>query len=642
MTFSKPNSDDFSKPLSDYVTKEWIPPYAIFTDTETREDKETGKLTLELGCYEIWHVDTRTGLPIVKAKAGTYYTESEFYFLLEDYLPCRVLAHNWRFDAAILRIGSQANMDKWGYSISPTESIAPPHRAQYAPFLYTLDFGNDDYAQLLCNTNFYKMSLADIGESIGYSKLSMPDIDDTQELETYCQRDTEILRIAYFMLFEFSNEIGDTTCGITAAMMSNRIFRNAYYRRNNPVRGTRHIQRVHMAEREAYKGGRTDTFYNGQPIGVETMYKYDANSLYPSCMLDDIPVRYSQLISPRFFDSALERTDRIILCDLVVNIPDSGLGWLGWEGVRHEDKLIFPSGRFRVWAWQPMVEIAHEMGWIESVKAIMSYETEPLFRDYILAMYQRRLEYKASGNKAYDTLTKLCMNSLYGKFGQRENLHWEYVERDSHEYQVMYRTESWYDGIDDTYSDRYADIYDGVEETEYWIIGDDLYKHRGEATDLSAHSVCSIAGYITAKGRSRLWRAMANQLLGGGSVYMCDTDSVVTDTPMTGELVGDGLGEWKLEETAVGVDTRFVAPKHYLFGDRWKIKGIRNPSSASEFPQAVFPNFQTDILSRNPDRRKRLSEGAVMGYIVRKPSSKNEKRIDAGEGCFNNPIMLSL
>ena len=54
-------------------------------------------------------------------------------------------------------------------------------------------------------------------------------------------------------------------------------------------------------------------------------------------------------------------------------------------------------------------------------------------------MFARRLEYKATGNKAYDTLTKLMMNSLYGKFAQRVNETWAPVDPASNEYAVMSR-----------------------------------------------------------------------------------------------------------------------------------------------------------------------------------------------------------
>ena len=121
-------------------------------------------------------------------------------------------------------------MNTYGYNIDIQEGIYPVGKGQYAPFLVRLSFDTGDYADFICNTNYYKMSLAVIGDSLGVDKLDMPSTDDTGAMLVYCRRDVEILRMAYFSLFMFTNELAGVTPGITAAMAANRVYRAGYYR----------------------------------------------------------------------------------------------------------------------------------------------------------------------------------------------------------------------------------------------------------------------------------------------------------------------------------------------------------------------------------------------------------------------------
>ena len=618
-------------PLSDKVGKEEIPSSVVFVDTETEEAAD-GRLSLLLGCYEVWQVDD-VGLPQERVEEGTFTTEETFYGLISKYADCRVVAHNWTFDAAVLRVGATSNAIRYGYAIDVENGIYPVGQGQYAPFLLRLNFDHG-YAEFLCNTNFYKSSLARIGESLKVPKLEMPPVTDIPAMVDYCANDVRILRMAYFAVFSFTQEIADTTPGITTAMAANRVYRKAYYTREKTVQGSQHIGYVNASERAAYHGGRTDTFFKGTP-NAEVVYKYDVNSLYPSCMLGNIPIRYSQRGKTNWIERMGD--DLIALADVSVNIPPkSAFGFLGVEGVKDEEgQLIFPVGSFRVWAWQPILEILLENGYIAKVHNVLLYESEALFKTYINEMFAHRQRYKADGNAAFDTLTKLLMNSLYGKFAQRENDRWRLVDLDSNEYAVMAEPSE--------DMRRFSEEYEGAEY-EYWQQGNDLWAIEiKEVRHLARSAVCSIAGYITAKGRAVLWRAMADILSRGGQVYMCDTDSVVTNMTLPDHLVSETvLGLWKEEAKLITQDSYFYAPKHYFMDGKLVLKGVRKPTDGSEHPQEVFPNFMTDLTSKNPTRRERLESGAVIKHIVKRPTGYNGKRIEQGENLPTLPIVLDL
>ena len=624
----------FGYVLTNKAKAENIPPTVIFVDTETREAAD-GRLTLALGCYERWTVE-QDGLPVADGpdESGAFWTESEFYELVSMAGDCRVIAHNWQFDAAVLRVGAADNMSAHAYSIDVNGGIYPAGNQGFSPFLMRLVFPGGA-ADLLCNTNFYKMPLATLGKSLGIAKLEMPDVDDADAMLIYCQRDTEILREAYFAMFRYTRELAGITPGITAAMAAMRVFRKGFYTPDKDVQGSQHLDYITKAERAAYHGGRTDTFYKGTPHDTERIYKYDVNSLYPSVMIGDMPVRYLEPAGVKHIGT----DGTIALVDATLNIPaDHPLAFIGLEGVKDADgQLIFPAGRFRCWLWQPLYEIAAEQDYVETVHKVLMYDAEPLFDAYVNGLYQRRREYKEAGNAAFDLLTKLMLNSLYGKFGQRQSARWELVPFNTNEYAVMAEPET-----DDMR--RFTEIYE-LAEWDYWQLNRQLYR-APTLPDLgvSKSAVVSIAGYVAAKGRAVLWRALAAVVNRGGQLFLCDTDSVVSDVPLPAAMVSSTeLGKWKLESEPGlrGEDCTFWAPKHYQIGGVLKMKGVREPvPGATVHPQAVFPKFMTDLMGRQASRRERLQTGAVIRYMEKKVTGLNRKRLEQGDDLPTLPIVL--
>ena len=355
-----------------------------------------------------------------------------------------------------------------------------------------------------------------------------------------------------------------------------------------------------------------------------------------------MPIRYMQPGREQWAFDMVERdgagvgAGMIYLADVSLHIPpESRYGFLGLEGVkRDKGDLIFPVGRFRCWLWQPLMEIAVNQGYVEKVHSLLLYDTAPIFDDYINDMFARRLEYKASGNTAYDTLTKLMMNSLYGKFAQRANDSWSRVDAESDEYAIMA-----FDANADMA--RFSAEYEG-KEVDYWQVESALYSMPiNEIQPLAKTSVCSIAGWITARGRAALWYALAGVLDAGGTPYMCDTDSVVSDVQLPAAMVSQtALGLFKLENETPGPVCYFYAPKHYLMNGKLVLKGVRNPTENSFHPQTVFPNFMTDLMSTNAARRERLESGAIVKHIIKRPTGLNTKRVEIGEHLPTLPIVL--
>ena len=638
------------------------PKRLMFIDTETECIKEEDGMQyheLFLGCLEVWEVNSY-GLPVKKTYTECFRDIGRIYEIMLDNNKddWRLVCHNWNFDAAALKVGSKEMRSKYGYDIDCQTSILPSAGDGFAPFKLTLDFEKFS-AFLICNTNFYKSPLAKIAPP-EMPKMDMPDkteYSDYEEyqndLEMYCWRDVEILRKAWFEIFEMSQELGDTTPGFTAAMAAFRIFKNGFldYKMYS-VQGSRHIPQVDKAEYLAYRGGRCDTFWRGKPPAGTTAYKYDLNSEYPSIMQGSVPFRYSHMCGDEEFmwdfiarDKDAPDSSLTFLAEVTVNIPTSGdNAFIGLDGVKNEEgQLIFPVGRYKTWLWQPMLEIGKGEGWIEEVHTIYCYESAPIFREYVETLYNKRIEYRKAGDEGKAQLCKLLMNSLYGKFGQRYTDNWVELGEDTDEYLTH--------ALPPTQDITVWDAYYGEEgeelEKHYFQIGERLFTQvlaeDSGIPQASRGAVRAIAGYITSAGRALLWRGMAEVLAGGGQLYQCDTDSIMASVQLPADMVDDTrLGAWKLEATMPAEKCTFVAPKHYQFGNQWKIKGIRQGGAGTAFTQIVFPNFTTDLMSSSDKRRQRLEVGAVLSEITKTVSGDNNKRIVVGEGLPTNPICVNI
>ena len=584
----------YSRNLTSKVGKENIPRRVVFVDTETTTDGRA--IDFELGCYEIWKVH-KNGMPDVMVKRGSFTSVDDFLALIR--WPCRIVAHNWNYDACVL------GLEKLDIQISRSILDAG---GQYKPFYVETQIDGHK-VQFLCNTNWYRMSLQEIGESLGVPKLSPDD-----GLEAYCYRDVEILRLSYFYLFDLSEKLAGVTPGRTLATMAMRIFRAGFYKRKRQVQGSLHSNNVTRAEQIAYLGGRVDTFYKGDP--GRTVYKYDVNSLYPSIMLEDVPIRYVQLMGADEFDKMIrggfygyKSYIGLYKLDVDVNTEE----FLAVDGIFHDGRLTFPTGTYTIWCWQPMAEIYWKLGYIRKCHRICAYDREPIFKEYVETLYQMRRD---TDNPHLNLLYKLLMNSLYGKFGQRQYHKWKEASQTEYDW---FR----YDHDMQFEEDFYGTTY------KYWQHGPKLY--RTYKDNLPApESVLSIAGYITARGRAKLWYTMDSILKRGGNVYMCDTDSVVSDILLPDDEVSDTeLGKWKLEK--VTDNAYFYSPKDYVMDDKYVIKGIRDATAAREYDQQVFPNWTTSFLhNREPEMR-------MMHKFV---SGRNAKREEQGENEFTLPLSV--
>jgi len=280
--------------------------------------------------------------------------------------------------------------------------------------------------------------------------------------------------------------------------------------------------------RESYFGGRTEIF---KPLFLqdhptEYLSAFDVNSLYPAVMqMFPFP---NKCLGYSFNYSE----DQMGFWDVEVEVPDMYCPPLGYVHDPHKfGKFIFPVGRFRGKWSTAELNYARSLG----VKILKVYEGLVfenggfLFKDYINHLYEIR---KKSPKESVDNvLTKLLMNSTYGRFGlclEREQIDFDNLQPDVY-------------------------IHSEIQVTENQFIRLIRYDKTLDRTFTNV----AIAAYVTSYSRILMHKLFMEA---PDSLFYTDTDSLFSTHEYPDNA--KNLGELKLEYKAARAC--FVLPKTYV------------------------------------------------------------------------------
>ena len=285
--------------------------------------------------------------------------------------------------------------------------------------------------------------------------------------------------------------------------------------------------------RKGYHGGRTEVFN----LESEHTYCYDVSSMYPFIMRScEMPV--GKPVKVESF-----HPDMIGFYFAEVDVPYSRIPVLPFH---YDNTLIFPTGKIR--GHFTSAELKKAMEYNAEVKIIEGYvfHSAIIFRDYIDMLYKLKMDSKKNDDAVTYNISKLLMNSLYGKFGQgREKLIFKfdvpieetmtrYVEENGEEKRIPPEWEEY--------------------DSEYNIF---CKSQRSRANFI----IPSIASWISSLARLELFSHF--EKAGLENVFYCDTDSVFCSTKLK---TGDEIGELKLEHEAD--HCIFIRPKTYILQEK--------------------------------------------------------------------------
>lgn len=520
------------------------PTRAIWVDTETVPTEEAPglmrhDLTFGWGCYSRRHRVTHWSEP----EWSRFETASEFWEWALSHVPERtalyLYAHNAAYDMTVLRCWDL--LPELGWELKSAVLDSPP-------FLATWRNGRR-VLRMVDTLNLWRKPLKVLGEVVGLSKYEMPDgWTDREAGDRYCKRDVEIIRAMCLRWWGWlkSEDLGSAANTLAAQALTT--YRHRFLTHPIFLDGNKAALSL---SRDGYSGGRVECFRVGKL--ERTSYLLDVNSMYPAVMESEQYPTKLVLHCRRIDLAELTRwlTRYCVMARVEIDTPEP------CYPCRVPGYLLHPVGRFQTVLATPELIHALQHGRIVRVLDAAIYQRAPIFKSWVGDMYRRRQEYQAAGDTFGAWVTKLMLNSLYGKFGQRG---WKTEIRADVPWNGV---GAWTEIDADTGRVYRMRALAGVLVVEY---------QEGEAT----FSHPAIAAHVTAWGRMRLWDLI--QTAGAPNVDYCDTDSVWTNEEglrrLWGRIDPHRLGALKLE--AIDSDVEIHGPKDYRRGTLIRTKGVRS------------------------------------------------------------------
>ena len=432
----------------------------------------------------------------------------------------------------------------------------------------------DEGLELWDSTNYFAGKLSQMGDMVGIKKGDYFEASkDWNDLKNYCRTDCEIL---WEFLNRFQNMMIDQLqipIKVTIGGMAMNVFRT-HFLHESVLACSRDICL------DAYYGGRTEVFYQGQVD--EEICVSDVNSMYPYVMTWHYP-------DTRFLETSTIDTHEFGVGKFLVYVPENTL--LPVLPVKDEDKgLWFPTGKFEgTWTYH---EVRHAIE--HGAKVLKEYSgsigtnrSRPFFKDYVETFYSKRLKAKERQDPFEVSFWKLFMNNLYGK---------------------------WCQHIDPERISSFKD--EGFKEEFVRKIGK-LYLFRGVNEDVGQNTNYMWGAYVTSYARIYLHGILHKVHQAGHQLLYCDTDSVMyakknETIPYT---ISKELGDLD-EEYFVGGE--FITSKGYYLFDKPKYYsyGFRIPNRG-ELPERIESRgtcTDTEILGTNtPEIGESYKRGIYLG-----------------------------
>ena len=391
-------------------------------------------------------------------------------------------------------------------------------------------------------------------------------------LVSNCKLNTFILNKLFILfckdIYSFFN-IFPYSC-LTLSALSFKIFRSQFYFFKN-VYIYKSIGPLFTFIEKSYKGGIVDVY---KPY-LEKGYQYDVNSLYPYVMSTfEMPVN-RWIYGNAEFELNFNIQTFFGFIEVDVISPDSYMPFLPFS----HDKLglITPTGSWSGIYFSEEIKYALTLGYSFKYKSYYKFDKAIIFKDYVNCLYTKRLENK---NNALNSILKLLLNSLYGRFGMSLNFNKTLIidlVKDYKLYQILnlfYQTtfSSINNNIGLLKYNNQIDLNSLEELNKFYNFSFSNNINHNFSTNTAIH----IASAITAYGRIYMHKLKNHYK---NNLYYSDTDSIILDCPLDSTLVSSTkLGYLKLERK---IDfALFIAPKIYYIKsgvfEIKKFKGLNN------------------------------------------------------------------
>ena len=345
------------------------------------------------------------------------------------------------------------------------------------------------------------------------------------------------------------------------------------------------------------------------PVG-STIKGYDVNSLYPTSMsICDMPVGepvFFELIDPTFDLASIKGHDKPFgFFNVDIETPDNlehpiiqtrvktGEGW----------RTIAPLGKWNDVLFSEEIYNSETYGYKFTIKSGYLFDKANIFKEYVETLFD--IKQNTPSHDPMYLVAKLLMNSLYGKFGMSYMLQDHII-------------------VTNTQLDKYinnpnieVDSITNLSDNLVLISMLDNNKYLNYNTDINDSDFnisIGIASSITAYSRIFMSQFKNRDDF---ILYYSDTDSIYISGILDPKLVGNKLGQFKLENTFK--DALFLAPKVYAgitTDDKLivKIKGLTKSVINNDVTfdkLLLLLNKDKSLVFNQIKSQRSLSEGSI-------------------------------
>lgn len=305
-------------------------------------------------------------------------------------------------------------------------------------------------------------------------------------------------------------------------------------------------------ERASYYAGRCEAFRLGRI--VDGCAHLDVSAMYTSFgFTQRFPTKLLAIHSMPHKDKLFNvKHGRHFIADVTVktDVPRFPLRCCG--------KVIYPIGTFRTSLAWPELHLALWAGCVQSVHVACEYETAPIFEHWS-SWYKHALDSLVDlGLDHLRPALKLCVNSMYGKIGQRSK---DWTDRPSDK--PCFPFDQWW---------QRHPIHRNVVQWRA-ISGHTQYLDAGGESPIS---LPSISATMCSYGRLHIWRLM--QMARQENTFYVDTDGIMVNDAgyeslhNGGEIQPGTIGKLRIRE--LDSDVELFGIKHYRFGQRYVCAGV--------------------------------------------------------------------
>jgi hypothetical protein len=304
----------------------------------------------------------------------------------------------------------------------------------------------------------------------------------------------------------------------------------------------------------SYTGGSTEMF---KPFG-KNIFRYDVNSLYPYAMKNNpMPIGNITLFEGNILEidpNAYGFFKCIITAPKDIKHPIIQTKFETGNGIR----TISPLGTWTDMIFSEEMFNAIKFGYKFEILSGYKFDKEYIFNDYVSDLYE--IKQSHSKDDPMYLISKLLLNSLYGKFGMDYRLFTHNFIDDN----------ELYDYIDNYTIENIIPLDNNKSLVSY--LDDNKYKNILLSKDSKNNISIGIASAITAYARIHMTQFKNNPKF---DLYYTDTDSIDINKPLPDKYIGKELGLMKLEYNFN--EATFLAPKVYgglYFDNNKQLKSI--------------------------------------------------------------------